>query len=173
MGATDLLARLRGAGLVLTLLPDDGLHVGPRSELTDEQRSEIRARRDDLIRALRDEAAQSLTRRVSVNPLMTPEEGDECHACGWDEDEITTYLAREERFIRMGKTGADAVHLAERLTLRDRQNDERRLCLECAALTDDGRCLIAARLRGVPPGSQPEPATLWRCKAFSLAPGLI
>lgn len=42
---------------------------------------------------------------------------------------------------------ADADNLAERLTLRDRQHDNRRLCLECTALVDNRRCMVAARGR--------------------------
>jgi hypothetical protein len=64
---------------------------------------------------------------------MTPEQGDDCHAGGWDDAEIDAFTARQARFTRMGRM-ADADHLAERLTLRDRQHDDRRLCLDCAAL---------------------------------------
>lgn len=49
MGAPDLLQHLRGAGLVLTVMPDGGLHVAPREALTDDQRVAIRAARDSLV----------------------------------------------------------------------------------------------------------------------------
>jgi len=111
--------------------------------------------------------------RRSGNPLMTPEQGDECHAGGWADAEINAYLAREARFTRLGRAAA-AEHLAERLTLRDRQRDDRRLCLECAALADSGRCLVAARgrLPGASRGLEPVPTILQRCEGFTLAPGL-
>ena len=171
MGTPELLHHLRSAGLVLTLTPTGGLHVAPRSGLTDDHRAAIRAERDALVMALQAEAAPSLRR--SGNPLMTPEQGDDCHAGGWDDAEIVAFTAREARFTRMGRA-ADAEHLAERLTLRDRQHDDRRLCLECAALADNWRCLVAARgrLAGADRRLEPVQTILQRCPGFTLAPGL-
>ena len=57
--------------------------------------------------------------RCSGNPYMTPDQGDECHASGWDDAEIETFMTRAARFALIGR--ADAEHLAERLALRDRQ----------------------------------------------------
>jgi hypothetical protein len=180
MGAPDLLCKLRDAGLMLTLTPAGGLHVAPRSALTDHHRAAIRAARDALVQALHAEAEcppspslPSSPPRCSANPLMTPEQGDQCHAGGWYDDEIDTFTAREARFARMGRT--DAEYLAERLTLRDRQHDDRRLCLECAALADNGRCLVAARgrLPGAVRRLEPVLTILHRCPGFTLAPGLI
>ncbi len=107
--------------------------------------------------------------RRSGNPLMTPEQGDDCHAGGWDDAEIDAFTARQARFKRMGRAEAD--HLAERLTLRDRQHDDRRLCLECAALADNRRCLVAARGRmaGVDRRLEPVPTILQRCPGFETA----
>ena len=70
---------------------------------------------------------------------------------------------------------ADAEHLAERLTLRDREGDDRRLCLECTWLSDTGRCLAAAtgRLAGVDRRLEPIQTLLQRCNAFGLSKGLI
>jgi hypothetical protein len=173
MGASELLHHLRGAGLVLTLTPAGGLHVAPRSALTDDHRAAIRAERDALVLALQAEADPPPPPRRSGNPLLTPEQGDDCHAGGWDDAAIDAYRAREARFTRMGRA-ADAEHLAERLTLRDRQHDDRRLCLECAALADHGRCLVAAhgRLPGASRRHEPVPTILQRCEGFTLAPGL-
>lgn len=173
MGAPELLHDLRGAGLVLTLTPAGGLHVAPRTALTDDHRAVIRAERDALVLALQAEAELPPLPRRSGNPLMTPEQGDECHAGGWDDAEIDAFTARQARFTRMGRV-ADADHLAERLTLRDRQHDDRRLCLECAALADNRRCLVAARgrLAGADRRLEPLPTILQRCPGFTLAPGL-
>jgi hypothetical protein len=172
MGAPELLHHLRSAGLVLTLTPAGGLHVAPRTALTDNHRAAIRTERDALVLALQAEAEQRPPRR-SGNPLMTPEQGDECHAGGWDDAEIDAFTAREARFTRMGRV-AGAEHLAERLALRDRQHDDRRLCLECAALADNRRCLVAARgrLAGADRRLEPVPTILQRCPDFTLAPCL-
>lgn len=176
MGAPELLHHLRGAGLMLKLTPAGGLHVAPRTALTDDHRTSIRTERDALVLALLAEAELPPTAppaRRSGNPLMTPEQGEECHAGGWADAEIDALQRREARFTRMGRA-ADAEHLAERLTLRDRQNDDRRLCLECAALADNRRCLLAARgrLAGAHRRLEPVQTILHRCPGFTLAQGL-
>ena len=71
---------------------------------------------------------------------------------------------------RLGRRGlVDAEHLAERLTLRDRQADDRRLCLECRELEASGRC--AAERRGTLSSAnrrlEPKPIVLMRCPSFS------
>ena len=174
MGAPELLRHLRSAGLMLTLTPVGRVHVAPRDALTDDHRAAIRAERDALVVALQAEAADASTQpRCSGNPLMTPEQGDDCHAGGWEDAEIDAFTVRQVRFTRMCRA-ADAEHLAERLTLRDRQHDDRRLCLECAARSEGGRCLVAARGR-LPEADrrlEPVPTILQRCLGFRLAPGL-
>ena len=173
MGATDLLNRLRGDGLVLTLTEGGGLHAAPRHALTDEHRVAIRAARDALVLTLQAEASRPPPPRRSGNSLMTPEQGDDCHAGGWDVAEMEVFMVRVARFRRLGRV-ADAEHLAERLTLRDREQDDRRLCLECAALADNRRCELAAqgRLAGADRRLEPVPTILQRCPGFKLAPGL-
>ena len=172
MGAPELLHYLRGAGLALTLTPAGGLHVAPRTALTEIHRAAIRTERDALVLALQVEAEQPPP-RPSGNPLLTSEQGDKCHAGGWADAEIDAFKARQARFARMGRA-TDAEHLAERLTLRDRQHDDRRLCLECAARADNGRCLVAARGRvvGADRRLEPVPTVLLRCPGFTLAMGL-
>ena len=60
MGAAlDLLHHLRGAGLVLTLTPTGGLHVAPRTALTDDHRAAIRANLEELVLALQAQAEQA------------------------------------------------------------------------------------------------------------------
>ncbi len=180
MGAAELLNRLRGDGLLLTLTAGHGLHAAPRDALTDEHRAAIRAARDALVLALLAESSCPPSPllpppppRHSGNPLMTPAQGDECHAGGWDDAEIEVFMAREARFTRLGRT-ADAEHLAERLTLRDREQDDRRLCLECTSLADSRRCELAAqgRLVGADRRLEPLPTILQRCPGFQLAHGL-
>lgn len=59
MGAPDLLLHLRGAGLMLTVTPAGGLHVAPRSALTEDHRAAIRAERDALVLLLQAQAMRS------------------------------------------------------------------------------------------------------------------
>ena len=98
---------------------------------------------------------------------MTPEQGDECHEGCWDDTEIETFMVRSTRFSAMGRV--DAEHLAERLTLRDRQADDRRLCVECRELEASGRCAAARRgaLANTDRRLEPTQNILMRCPAFS------
>lgn len=104
---------------------------------------------------------------------LTSDEADRCHAPCWDDAEIATVTARTERFALLGR--ADAEDLAERLTLRDRDGDDRRLCLECTWLGDTGRCLAAAtgRIPDTDRRLEPVQTVLQRCDAFGLRKGLV
>lgn len=103
---------------------------------------------------------------------LANDEADRCHAPCWDDAEIVAFTARSERFVLLGR--ADADDLAERLTLRDRDGDDRRLCLECTWLGDTGGCLAAkvGRLLGVERRHEPVQTILQRCEAFGLRKGL-
>ena len=79
---------------------------------------------------------------------LTKDDADRCHTSGWSDAEIAALTARAERFALLGR--ADAGDLAERLALRDRDGDDRRVCLECTCLGDTGRCLAAATLKRGP-----------------------
>lgn len=104
---------------------------------------------------------------------LTNDEADRCHTPCWDEAEIAAFTARTERFALLGR--ADADDLAERLTLRDRDGDDRRLCLECTWLGNTGRCLAAAagRIPGADRRLEPVRTILQRCDAFGLRKGLV
>lgn len=104
--------------------------------------------------------------RRSGNPYLTPAQGDDCHAGGWSDAEIAAFLSRAARFNRQGRP--DAEHLAERLILRDRQVDDRRMCMECRELEPSGRCGAARRgaIDGADPRMEPVPDILMRCEGF-------
>lgn len=104
---------------------------------------------------------------------LTNDQADRCHAPSRDDAEIGAFTARAERFALLGR--ADADDLAERLTLRDRDGDDRRLCLECTWLGDTGRCLAAAtgRIPGADRRLEPVQTVLQRCGAFGLRKGLV
>ena len=53
--------------------------------------------------------------------------------------EINTFTARLARFTDKGLTLEDADALADKLVLRDRDLDDRRLCLECIHLSGSER----------------------------------
>jgi len=104
---------------------------------------------------------------------LTGAQGDTTHADAWDDAEIEAFTARTERFALLGR--ADADDLAERLTLRDRDGDDRRCCLECSWLGETGRCLAAAsgRIPGADRRLEPVQTILQRCVAFGLRKGLV
>ena len=100
--------------------------------------------------------------------LSSLDEADMSLAPFLNDAEIEAFTARVERFLLRGR--ADANELAERLTRRDREGDDRRLCLECTWLGDAGRCLAAAtgRLPGADRRFEPMQTILQRCEAFGL-----
>lgn len=102
---------------------------------------------------------------------LTHAEADRCHAPGWDDAEIDRFQTRHARFIRLGIADQDADDLAERLTLRDRGCDDRRMCLECRELALSGQCSAAARggMPGVDRRMEPVPDILMRCQCFKPA----
>ena len=65
--------------------------------------------------------------------------------------EIDTFTARLARFTDKGLNLDDAEALADKLVTRDRESDDRRLCLECVHLAGHGagdtRCTNWQRAR--------------------------
>lgn len=165
MGAGNLLQQLKKAGLVVRLRDDGALHVGPRINLNDELRATVRERRGELVAALEANAAQ----------CCDHDNGAAEHAeffVAWTDAEIELFRRRVARFAAIGRR--DAEELAERLLQRDRDYDDRRLCLECTYLGDRGRCLAArlGRIAGASRDLEPLQAVLQRCPAFGLKKGL-
>lgn len=85
-------------------------------------------------------------RAVAAIPPGSPTH-EPAPATAWDSDrwcwpnspamnsrEIDTFTARLARFTEKGVSLGDAEPLADRLVIRDREGDDRRLCLECAHL---------------------------------------
>lgn len=97
---------------------------------------------------------------------LTPEQGDRCHAGGWDDGEIAAFTARQARALRAGFGNDDADDLAERLTLRDREGDERVLCAAECANHRVGNC-TRHRIAGVGRELGSIATTLNRCPAFT------
>ncbi|NMM08214.1 hypothetical protein [Polaromonas sp.] len=78
--------------------------------------------------------------------------------------EIDTFAARLARFTDKGLSLIDGEALADKLVTRDREADERRLCLECVHLARNGLC------KAVTTGGKPiEPVStvLQRCDSFA------
>lgn len=122
---------LQSAGLIINLTLDRALKVTPASRLTPTLREVIRASRDDLIRWLMAEASND----PALQPQATlPSDSDRwCwpYSDAMNEAEIGVFSSRLERFMAKGLLPADAEHVADRLVIRDREQDTRRTCLEC------------------------------------------
>lgn len=56
------------------------------------------------------------------------------HSEAMNTGEVDTFTARLHQFTGRGLVQADAERLADRLVKRDREGDDRRLCLECTHL---------------------------------------
>jgi hypothetical protein len=108
-------------------------------------------------------------RGASVDLLrLSRAQADECHAGGWTDSEMLSFSKRQSLMLARGHAPDEAEAMAEALTLRDRQGDDRRICLECAHLGARGRCIAASagRINGVDKRLEPVPTILQRCEAF-------
>ena len=74
------------------------------------------------------------------DPAPDPDRWAWPHSTAMNTAEIDTFTARLARFTDRGLILADAEALADKLVNRDREGDDRRLCLECASLNRGGRC---------------------------------
>jgi hypothetical protein len=176
MGTSDLLRQLQGAGFTLALADGGGIRVSPASALTDEHIEAIRTHKTELIALL---AVADTAVNPPANRPANDMDGAVADACCWPHSdamngaELDAMVIRLQLFERLGVVEAKADNLADRLVSRDRQHDDRRLCLECAHLGDRGRCLAAAAGR-LPADRcvEPVPDVLRRCPAFGLRKGL-
>ena len=76
------------------------------------------------------------------------------HSTAMNSEEIDLFSARLQRFTDKGLKVKDGEMLADTLVIRDREQDDRHLCLECSHLTGYGS--------GSWSGSEPATST-WRC----------
>ena len=185
---------LRAAGLTLTLTQDkSGIAVQPASRLTPELRQIIRDCRTELIGwldAANDpakpwqadwgpgtEPPADVQARLRAKSLASDAEqagasaADPDRACwpytaAWTESEIGHYARRLLSFAGRGVEMSTAEALADRLVGRDRDADDRHLCLECTGM-QQGRCThwraTGLGQPGIPAGMA---TTLQRCEVF-------
>lgn len=86
----------------------------------------------------------------------------------WNDAEIRRFTARAQMFIRAGWKNK-AEEWAEKLVYRDRDGDDRRVCIECAHMQRDRGCFQAKQGR-LEPGTAKDmrvlPFLLQRCPGF-------
>ena len=70
----------------------------------------------------------------SITAAIDPDRWAWPHSAAMTGAEIDTFTARLARFTTMGVNPTDGEALADKLVTRDRDSDDRRLCLECTHL---------------------------------------
>ena len=162
------------------------LIVTPASALTDSLRELIRQNKADLLTLLARAVERSRASTTTAASASTGEDTGsappvvDADRCCWPRSdamnyvELETFAMRMGQFIRRGIEGDDASALADQLVKRDRDGDDRRLCLECSWLGDMGRCIAAASgwLPDADRRLEPVITILQWCPAFGLRKGL-
>ncbi|WP_143131320.1 hypothetical protein [Noviherbaspirillum humi] len=114
----------------------------------------------------------------SIEPTPATSENNAGHELALESKGHVTQLdsARVGLLVTRGVTTAEAINMAEKLSLRDQQLDDRRLCLECQHLygtRDARRCAKWQQQKLSNPGIPAELAeVLQRCKHFDEAMGI-
>jgi hypothetical protein len=125
MGAPDLLRYLREAGFTVAPADGGGIRVAPSASLTEDHRQAIRDHRAELLSLLA--------------PPPDPDRWCWPHSDAMNGAELEQFAKRAQQFTRRGITAEAAETMADRLVIRDREQDDRRTCLECNAFRP-GRC---------------------------------
>ena len=92
------------------------------------------------------------------------------HSNAMNTGEIDVFTMRLDNFIRRGLLESESEKLADKLVLRDRESDDRRLCLECAHLSGRAGSIRCAQWQRAGLGAAGVPAglhlVLQRCDGF-------
>lgn len=163
--ASDLLGTLTAAGMTLALTSENGLKVTPARTLTNELRETIKANKAMLVEYLQRLAANDTLAEATANP----ERWNWPHSEAMNEVEINTFTERLARFTDKRASLEVAERLADKLVIRDREGDDRRLCLECVYLQSNGhwRCFNSRVADVAPEGLASELVfSLQRCCGF-------
>jgi hypothetical protein len=148
---------LHDAGLRLSLAPGGKIVVSPSHRLTPDLRELVKASKAALVDGLH---------AVTNNPdrWCWP------HGPTMTDGEIDTLAERISLLRRRGLAALDAERLGDMLVMRDRQADERRLCLECAHLASRAGTVRCAQWQRAGLGAPGVPAgmalVLQRCSSF-------
>jgi hypothetical protein len=96
--------------------------------------------------------------QAEINAAMLP----------WGDAEFRRFAYRVGLFGRRGLADEAAEQVADRLALRDQQQDDRRMCIECVNIQRPGTCHAAAA--GLIPGMRRDgqvlKTVLQRCHQF-------
>lgn len=160
----EVINTLTAAGLALSLTADNNLKITPAKALTDDLRKVVKLNKQALVKYLKqapandgpavdttttDDKRETYEERAAIMEHMGGIEKSEAERLAalqtWpntqamNPGEVDTFTARLARFTDKGVSYDDAERLADALVIRDRQGDDRRLCLECTHLQGTGR----------------------------------
>jgi hypothetical protein len=76
----------------------------------------------------------------ATEPAIDPDRWCWPQSSALNSTEIDLFLSRLARFTEKGASYDVAERMAEKLVIRDREGDDRRLCLECSHLQGSWRC---------------------------------
>lgn len=145
--------RLHRAGLRMTLGSENVLLATPASAVTTDLRTLIVARKAEIVAYLSGSDDDPATTRTSVQEkfkaaslaldaviaaaglMANPDRWCWPSSDAMNTAEIGTFMTRVALFGRQGLAMAQAQALAARLVGRDRDGDDRRMCLECSNLS--------------------------------------
>jgi len=152
MSAAAIIRAAEAEGLRLELNPAGAIEAIGDAATIERWLPVLRACKAELVQALRHEAkpaALPVGADEPAPPRLTPEQRADLTARlvaapGYrapmeDEAEIQTFIVRECLFRAHGLTAEIAEAEANKLLIRDREGDDRRLCLECRHLQGAGR----------------------------------
>jgi hypothetical protein len=130
--AIELIERCKDAGLSIRA-DGSALKIKPAERLTDDLRTALLEHKPEVLAFLGKQAANDVkTMRFRAMGYLTGEQRQRVHFPAWTESDCETFAARLALFMGRGVDATQADYLGELLVLRDRDRDDRRLCLECS-----------------------------------------
>ena len=116
-----------------------GAANNPAPDLKKPEFSSMHVTREPTFSAATAATSQATSQALTEADSASVQTTDPDHGCWPDSPamnarEIDTFTRRLERFTRKGLRLVDAEALADTLVQRDRETDDRRLCLECCHL---------------------------------------
>jgi hypothetical protein len=147
MNPSSILSTLKGAGITASLAPPNGVNLKPTALVTQQLIDLVKVYKKELLEALEGSP-------TGFNPGHHSKQAK------------TRFNQRMALFI----SRKDAKELAQRLQRRDRDKDDRGMCVECAHFTANTSCRNH-KVAEVPPmvGSDFS-VMLQRCRGFALPP---
>lgn len=125
---------LKAAGLTVSLTAEKALRIAPANNLTPELRELVRANKPALVHWLSTPKSTQVFFRAANDPAPDPDQWCWPNSSAMNTAEIEIFTARLLRCTAKGLPVLDSEALADKLVNRDREQDDRVICLECMNL---------------------------------------